>query len=124
MQATITGSDDLSKRILIDLNSGIKVSQIPDLYPISLDQAKRLSRLNKMLNLANEHLVEDLYNRLKQLGIKSLPLSRLFRQYDWGGITEILSVITDETTRDELQLLIDALDEKEKESGSSKKRPI
>jgi hypothetical protein len=70
MQATITGSDDLSKRILIDLNSGIKVSQIPDLYPISLDQAKRLSRLNKMLNLATEHLDEDLYNRLKQLGLK------------------------------------------------------
>jgi len=112
MKATITGSNDLSKRILIDLNSGIKVSQIPDLYPISLDQAKRLSRLNKMLNLATEHLDEDLYNRLKQLGIKSLPLSRLFRQYDWGGITEILSVVTDETTRDELQLLINALDEK------------
>ena len=42
MKATITGSDDLSKRILIDLNSGIKVSQIPDLYPISLDQAKEI----------------------------------------------------------------------------------
>lgn len=112
MHATITGSDDLSKRILIDLNSGIKVSQIPDHYPVSLDQAKRLSRLNKILNLANEHLDEELYNRLKQLGIKSLPLSRLFRQHDWGGITEILSVVTDETTRDELQLLIDALDEK------------
>jgi hypothetical protein len=112
MLAKITGSDDLSKRILIDLNSGMKVSQIPEHYPVSLDQAKKLSRLNKMLNLANEHLDKDLYNRLQQLGIKSLPLSRLFRNYDWGGIIEILSVVTSETTRDELQLLIDALNEK------------
>jgi hypothetical protein len=112
MHATITGSDNLSKRILIDLNSGIKVSQIPDRYPVSLDQSKKLSQLNKILNLANEHLDEDVYNRLKQLGIKSLPLSRLFRGHDWGGITEVLSAVTDATTRDELQLLIDALHEK------------
>lgn len=112
MKATITGGDNLSKRILIDLNRGMKVSQIPEHYPISLDQAKRLSRLNKMLKLAREHLNEDLTHRLQQLGIKSLPLSRLFRQADWGGINEILSVVTDETTRDELELLIDALHEK------------
>jgi len=112
MLATITGNDDLSKRILIDLNNGMKVSQIPGHYPVSLDQAKKLSRLNNMLSLAKDHLDEDLYNRLQQLGIKSLPLSRLFRRDDWGGITEILSVITDETTRDEMQLLNNALDEK------------
>jgi len=112
MHATITGCDNLSKRILIDLNSGLRVSKIPEHYPVSLDQAKKLSRLNKILNLASEHLDKDLYHRLQQLGIKSLPLSRLFRQYDWGGIIEILSVVTDETTRDELQLLIDALNEK------------
>lgn len=112
IQAKITGNDDLSKRIIIDLNDAMKVSQIPEHYPVSLDQAKKLSRLNKMLKLANEQLDEDLYNRLQQLGIKSLPLSRLFRHYDWGGIKEILSVVTNETTRDELQLLIDALNEK------------
>ncbi len=67
MKATITGSDDLSKRILIDLNRGMKVSQIPEHYPISLDQAKRLSRLNKMLKLARENLNEDLTHRLQQL---------------------------------------------------------
>ena len=72
MLATITGNDDLSKRILIDLNNGIKVSQIPGHYPVSLDQAKKLSRLNNMLSLAKDHLDEDLYNRLQQLGIKSL----------------------------------------------------
>ncbi|WP_338473411.1 MmcB family DNA repair protein (plasmid) [Niallia sp. XMNu-256] len=112
MKATITGCDDLSKRILIDLKRGMKVSRIPKHYPVSLDQAKKLSRLNKMLNLAREHLNEDLNQRLQHLGIKSLPLSRLFRQADWGGIIEILSVVTDGTTRDDLELLIDALHEK------------
>jgi hypothetical protein len=112
MKATITGSDDLSKRILIDLNRGMKVAKIPEHYPVSLDQAKRLSRFNKMLKLASEHLNEDLAHRLQQLGIKSLPLSSLFRQADWDGIIEILSVVTDETKRDELELLIDALKEK------------
>ena len=63
MLATITGNDDLSKRILIDLNNGMKVSQIPGHYPVSLDQAKKLSRLNNMLSLAKDHLDEDLYNR-------------------------------------------------------------
>jgi DNA repair protein MmcB-like len=112
MNATITGSDPLSKRIMLDLDAGLKVSQVPEHYPVSLDQTKRLSRFNKMLSLAKDHLDEDLYNRLQQLGIKSLPLSHLFRQDDWGGVVEILSVVTDETTRDELQLLINALNEK------------
>ena len=97
---------------MLDLDTGLKVSQIPEHYPVSLDQTKRLSRFNKMLTLAKDHLDEDLYNRLQQLGIKSLPLSHLFKQDDWGGVVEILSVVTDETTRDELQLLINALNEK------------
>lgn len=57
----------------------MKPSQIPEHYPVSLDQAKRLSRLYKMLILANEQLDDDLYNRFHKLGLKSLPLSRLFR---------------------------------------------
>src|SRR3954467_2199672 len=99
MQATITGVDPLSKRILLDLNKGKKVSEIPDHYPVSIDQAKRLSRFNNMLGLAKENLEEEYYNRLQLLGIKCLPLSPLFRQFDWGGLKEILSVVTDETKR-------------------------
>jgi hypothetical protein len=114
MQATITGVDPLSKRILLDLNKGKKVSEIPDHYPVSIDQAKRLSRFNNMLGLAKENLEEEYYNRLQLLGIKCLPLSPLFRQFDWGGLKEILSVVTDETKRDEIQILMSALNEKRK----------
>lgn len=112
MKATTTGNDPLSKRILLDLGRGVKVSEMPSLYPISLDQAKRLSRYKKLLDLAKENLKEEYYNRLQLLGIKSLPLAPLFRQADWGGLAEILSVVTDETKRDDLHLLITALNEK------------
>lgn len=114
MKATITGLDPLSKRILLDLNRGIKVSDIPVRYPVSIDQAKRLSRFNNILKLAKENLEEEYYNRLQSLGIKCLPLAPLFRQFDWGALIEILSVITDETKRDEIPFLMDALDEKRK----------
>lgn len=112
MQATITGTDLLSRRILLALDDGLKVLEVPEHYPVSLDQAKRLSRLRKMLDAAKENLEEEYYERLLLLGLKSLPLSRLMKQSDWGGVIEILSVVTDETTREELQLLLSALSEK------------
>ena len=112
MKATITGTDSLSKRILLALDGGLRVSEVPEHYPVSLDQVKRLSRFKKMLEAAKGNLEEDYYERLSLLGIKSLPLSHLFKQSDWGGIAEILSVVTDETTREEIQLLINGLNEK------------
>src|SRR5690606_2748099 len=115
MKATITGLDSISKHILAALDKGgLRVSEIPEHYPVSLDQAKRLSRFKKMLELAKDNLDEELYNRLQSLGIKSLPLSSLFKKLDWTGLAEILSVVTDETTREELHLLINGLDEKRK----------
>jgi hypothetical protein len=114
MKATITGNDNLSNRILVLLKDGLRVSEIPNHYPVSLDQAKRLSRFRKMLELAKMNLEEEFYDRLQSLGIKSLPLSHLFKKLDWPGLSEILSVVTDETTREELQLLINGLDEKRK----------
>lgn len=112
MKATITGTDPLSIRILIDLDKGVKVSDIPAQYPVSLDQAKRLSRFKKMLDAAKENLEGEFYERLALLGIKSLPLSHLIRQSDWNGVTEVLSVVTEETTREELKLMVNALNEK------------
>ncbi len=111
MKATITGNDSLSKRILLDLSNGVKVSEIPKLYPVSLDQVKKLSQFKKILDLTKKNL-EEYYSRMHLLGIKSLPLTPLFRQSDWGGLAEILSVVTDKTRRNELQLLMTSLKEK------------
>ncbi|PLT33282.1 MmcB family DNA repair protein [Bacillus sp. V5-8f] len=112
MKATITGIDSLSKRIMLDLDRGTKVSDIPEAYAVSLDQAKRLSRYLKILKLAHNHLDSALYEKVGIIGLKVLPLARLFKQEDWEGLTEILSTVTDETTRDELELMIRGLWEK------------
>lgn len=112
MKTTITGIDSVSKQIIDAIAGGLRVLEAPLHYPVSLDQAKRLSRFKKMLALAEENLEEDQYKRFYSLGLKCLPLSHLFKQRDWAGITEILTVITEETTRDELQLLISGLEEK------------
>ena len=112
MKATITGTDPLSKRIILALDDGLRVSDVPEHYPVSLDQVKRLSRFKRMLEAAKENLAEEYYDRLSLLGIKSLPLANFIKQSDWVGIAEILSVVTEETTREELQLLINGLGEK------------
>jgi uncharacterized protein (DUF433 family) len=112
MKATITGTDQLSKRIILALDDGLRVSDVPEHYPVSLDQVKRLSRFKRMLEAAKENLTEEYYDRLSLLGIKSLPLANFIKQSDWVGIAEILSVVTEETTREELQLLINGLGEK------------
>lgn len=112
MKALITGIDSLSKRILVDLDRGIKVLEIPEIYPVSLDQAKRLSRYLKILQQAEDNLHVDAYEMVKTIGLKILPLAKLFKQNDWEGLTEILSAVTDETTRDELELMIKGLEEK------------
>lgn len=114
MKETITGNDSISKKIILDLQSGLRVSEIPDHYPISIDQAKKLSRYTKILTLAKENLDEKYYERLQLLGLKSLPLSRLFKNADWQGVMDILAVITDKTTRDEIFMLLKGLEEKRK----------
>lgn len=52
----VTGRDKTSLLILDALNKGTKVKDIPFKFPVSLNQAKRLSRYNNMLNAAAKHL--------------------------------------------------------------------
>jgi len=112
MKATITGNDSLSKRILLELDGGRRVSEIPSMYPISLDQSKRLSRYLHILRLSEVHLPKDLSIRVSMLGLKVLPLANLFKKKDWEGITEILEVVRPDITRHEVQLLVKGLGDK------------
>jgi hypothetical protein len=112
MTTIITGKDATSLRVLASLSKGTRVSEIAEMYSISLDQAKRLSRYNRILQDAAEQLSLDDYERVTLLGIKILPLAKLFKRKDWEAISEILSVVTDETTRDELSLLVKGLEDK------------
>jgi len=107
----ITGTDELSLRILERLKAkDIKVKDIPGEYPISLDQAKRLSRLANVHTAAQENLTVDSYQKIKSLGIKALWLNELFKRKDYEGLEEILSSVDVNTSRELLKKLISSLE--------------
>lgn len=109
----ITGRDQLSKEILENLaDKSIKVKDIPQQYGVSLDQAKRLSRYLKVTLIANKHLSELANRKIQLLGLKVLVIADLFKNEDWEGLEEILSFVTENTTRDHLKQTILALEEK------------
>jgi hypothetical protein len=108
----ITGNDEISSRVLDSLERGTKLKDIPSLFPISLDQAKRLSRYRNILEKSRVRLTDDEVEKICKMGIKILYLAPLFQKEDWEGITEILSSINDQTKRDEFPLLMQALQEK------------
>lgn len=110
----ITGTDDTSLVVIDALNNGAKVKDIPAMFPVSIDNAKRLSRYNNFLEKAKNHLSEATLEKIKSIGLKTLHLAPLFNGEDWEGLTEILSSINEHTKRDELPLLIEALNEKRK----------
>jgi len=110
----ITGKDKTSLEILTALKNGMKVKEIPANFPVSLDQVKRLSRYHNYLEEAKHHLSNQSIVKLKELGLKSLALSSLFKEKDWEGLTDILAILNERTKRDEIPLFIQALQEKRK----------
>ena len=88
----ITGTDDISLTVIDALNAGTKVKDIPAMFPVSIDNAKRLSRYNNFLEKSKNHLSEAALEKIKRIGLKVLHLAPLFKQEDWEGLTEILSI--------------------------------
>ena len=83
----ITGTDDISLAVIDALNGGTKVKDIPAMFPISIDNAKRLSRYNNILKKAKNHLSVAALEKIKSIGLKVLYLSPLFKAEDWEGLT-------------------------------------
>lgn len=110
----ITGKDDLSKHILLTLDQGTKVKDLPEMYSISIDQAKRLSRFHNMLNATKGNISSNNHHKLQELGLKSLLLSPRIKANDWEAVEEILLSVTSEVRRDDLKKLILAVEEKRK----------
>lgn len=108
----LTGTDPLSLKILDGLSDGMKVKDIPSSFGVSLDQAKRLSRYNRILRQAKASLNDFHYDKCKELGLKILLLAPLFKVEDWEGIGDLLTVITRETTTERIKALLMALEEK------------
>ncbi|KLA35383.1 hypothetical protein [Bacillus cereus] len=109
----ITGRDELSLEIIKSLNDKkIRVKDIPQKYDVSLDQAKRLSRYLKITLSANKYLSESANMKIQLLGLKVFAINDLFKNGDWEGLEEILSLVTENTTRDHLKQMVLALEEK------------
>src|SRR5690625_6979303 len=107
--------DDLSeesKRMMDE--SSMKQKKTPKKRNTSLDKVKRVSRLRNLRYAAKENISENEYLKLIDLGFNALTLSTLTRKNDWYGVSEILQNVNEGTTRRELQLLIQALNEKRK----------
>jgi hypothetical protein len=112
IMSAITGVDSTSLLVLEALKNGMKIKDIPQQFSISLDQAKRLSRYSNYLQQAQMHLSQSDVQKLRFLGLRSLHLGELFRKQDWEGLGELLSQVTEQTTRAELPFLIHMLKEK------------
>ncbi|MBU3102309.1 MmcB family DNA repair protein [Clostridium sp. DSM 17811] len=115
----ITGNDDISLKVILGLKGGKTISQVSIEYNISIDQAKKLSRLNYMQHQINE-LPPILQNKFKLLGLKVLVLAPLFKNNDMEGLQDILQSIDDNIKRDTLAKMILALEEKRKHIEESK----
>src|SRR3954470_1550375 len=116
----ITGTDDVSLKVLDSFKRGVKLKEIPSMFPISVDQAKRLSRYHKILERSKEHLNPQAFKKVQMIGLKVLYLASLFKEEDWEGLTDILSSISENTKRDDLPLLIKALQEKKERVAAIK----
>ena len=107
----ITGKDEMSLNVLKAINNGIKIKDIPKMFPVSIDQAKRLSRFNNMHKKIKQNLNSKAVLKFELLGLKALPLSRLFKDEDWHGLNEILMIVDENTKRSDLSKLMKGLDE-------------
>lgn len=109
----ITGVDEISLKVIKDFNQGQTISYVVARYEISLDQAKKLSRLNSIYEQLKE-LPELLQVKLRGLGVKLLVLAPLVKDKDIEGIIDILQSVESDVKRDTLVKMIPALKEKRK----------
>jgi hypothetical protein len=76
----ITGSDHVSLKILDSFKRGVKLKDLPSMFPISVDQAKRLSRYYKILARSKEHLNPQAFKKVQMIGLKVLYLASYLRK--------------------------------------------
>jgi hypothetical protein len=88
--ATINRIDNISLAVMDALKSGAKVKEIPLEFGISIDQAKRISRLLNLNAKADGNISKEALEMLKQLGTKALVLYPLSKQDDWEGLNDVL----------------------------------
>jgi hypothetical protein len=117
----ITGNDDISLKVIEKLNLGKTVSEVSSDYKISIDQAKKLSRLSYMQQQVKT-LPDILQDKFRALGLKAMVLAPLFKSNDMEGLQDILQSIESNIKRDTLAKMLLALHEKRKHIDEAKKQ--
>jgi hypothetical protein len=118
----ITGLDETSQKCLNALATGHGPTDLVGLFNISIDQAKRLSRLYKLHTLAELHLTPELFTKLKGFGQKALMWSNLFKEEDWDGLAELITATDFNTKRDTYTHMVEAVKEKRQRIDSTSKK--
>ncbi|WP_240416682.1 hypothetical protein [Paenibacillus periandrae] len=108
----ITGKDKRSLQVLEDLQDGLSVTAAAAKHALSLDQTKRLSRYRSILHAAEKQLSRFALDAVKSQGLRVLYIADLFKTGDWVGLEEVLAACDENTTRDNLKRLVQALVEK------------
>lgn len=111
------------------LNKEIKHKEISEQLGVSLDQVKKISRLNNTYKLLeNKGLDTKLFNVFKSLKYKGLILSKLFDNLD--ALKEVLiridknGITTSSYIKEEVQLISQIIDSDKKEYINNKKQSI
>ena len=118
----ITGLDETSQKCFDALAAGHGPTDLVGLFNISIDQAKRLSRLYKLHTLAELHLTPELFAKLKGFGQKALMWSNIFKEEDWDGLAELITATDFNTKRDTYTHMVEAVKEKHQRVDSTSKK--
>lgn len=109
------GIDPVSQDVIYALQQGMKVKDIPDSFPVSVSQARRLNQYKRMLEKIQGHISKHAYSNLASWGTKALLLSKLIKESDYEGVAEIATALGSDPNVDLIKKSIDALAEKRNE---------
>jgi hypothetical protein len=110
----LTGNDPLSIIVLDKYKKGFKIKDVVRDTKLNTSQATKLSRFHHMLIDARMNFPLKSFQKFKYMGLKSLGLSPLFQKGDWLGALEVLELISNDTSKAEIERLVLALGEKQK----------
>ena len=108
----LNGKDPISLQVLNAFESKMKLADIAAQFNLTLDQVKRIKRFYNYSKRIHALFGAELGTVFDELGTKGLALSKYIKANDAGAIQEILSIVPQQITRDELIQLTVSYDEK------------
>lgn len=108
----LTGKDPISLQVLDAFKDGGLLATIAAEFNLSLDQVKRLKRYYNYQQTIHSLLDNTYSAKFSSLGTKALFLATYIKSKNTQALREILAVVDENTTRDELQHFIQQYEQK------------